>query len=243
MDLRDLDLRLGDSFAGLADLETGSVDVTITDPPFDARTHRAAAEVGDWRTDKRRRAALPFPPLTPERLAEMAGHLARVTRRWIVIFAAERQVEPWAVALESAGARFVRLGAVVRTNPCPQRTGDRPGPAIDPLVIAHAGMSGSMRWNGGGRAAKWETPGARYDEGGQIHPAQKELALIRQLVEAFSNPGELVLDPFAGAGTTAAACKSVGRRFLGWEISSDYHAAAVRRLDATREQLPLGLVG
>jgi len=234
---------MGDSFAGLTELEAGAVDVTITDPPFDARTHRAAAEVGDWRTDSRRRAALPFPPLTPERLAQMAGHLARVTRRWIVVFAAERQVEPWAAALEAAGARFVRLGVVVRTNPCPQRTGDRPGPAVDPLVIAHAGETGPMRWNGGGRAARWETPGARYDKGGQVHPAQKALDLMRQLVEAFSEPGELVLDPFAGSGTTAAACKSVGRRFLGWESDPAYHAAAAARLAVAREQLRLGIAG
>ena len=238
-----IDLRLGDAFEGLGQLGASTIDVTVTDPPFDGRTHRVAAERGDWRTDSRRRTALPFPPLTPERLAEMAGHLARVTRRWILVFAAERQVEAWAASLESAGARFVRLGVVVRTNPAPQRTGDRPAVPADPVVIAHAGTSGPMRWNGGGKAARWETPGARYDAGGRVHPCQKPLPVIRQMLEAFTEPGELVLDPFAGAGTTAVACKELGRRFLGWEIASDYHAAAMRRLEAAREQLPLGLAG
>ena len=118
-------------------------------------------------------------------------------------------------------------------------TGDRPAQAVDPLVIAHSGK-GRMRWNGGGRPARWESPGARYDEGGQVQPCQKPLRVIRQLVEAFSEPGELVLDPFAGAGTTAVACKGLGRRFLGWEIDQNHHAAAIRRLRGVHEQLRLG---
>jgi site-specific DNA-methyltransferase (adenine-specific) len=219
------------------------VDVTISDPPFDKRTHRAALEVGDWRRGRRRVAGtLPFPPITGELMKELAGQLARVTRRWIVVFSAEMQVGQWVTALELAGVRFVRLGVAVRTNPRPQMSGDRPAPAADHVVIGHA-VGARLRWNGGGRAARWETPGARYDEGGQVHPCQKGLDLMRQLVEAFSDAGELVLDPFAGVGTTAVACRKVGRRFLGWEIDPAYHSAALRRLAAAREQLRLGLAG
>jgi len=46
----------------------------------------------------------------------------------------------------------------------------------------------------------------------------------------FSNPGDLVCDPFAGSGTTAVACKERGRRFIGWEISDVYHALACARV-------------
>jgi DNA modification methylase len=59
---------------------------------------------------------------------------------------------------------------------------------------------------------------------------------VRALLEDFSDVGELVLDPFAGAGTTAVACKELGRAFVGWELDAGHHAAALRRLDATREQ-------
>lgn len=240
-----IDLRLGDGVAGLAELGPGAVDVTITDPPFDGRTHRAAGARGDWRTGKRRRVALPFPPLTRERLAEVAGHLARVTRRWILVFSAERQVEAWAAGLEAGGARFVRLGVALRNNPAPQRTGDRPAPAADQLVIAHGGGEG-MHWNGGGGPAVWTARAARWDTGRRnVHPAQKPLDLMRALVEAFSDPGELVLDPFAGSGTTALACRQTGRRFLGWEIESGYHEVAMQRLEGTATapagQLGLGL--
>ncbi len=235
-----IDLQLGDGIAGLADLDPGAVSSTITDPPFDERTHRAALEACDWRRGGRRvMGALPFAPLRAEELEIVAGHLARVTRRWIVVFAAEREVGDWVAALEAAGARFVRLGFAVRDNPRPQMSGDRPGPGGDPIVICHA-AGARLRWNGSGHPGIWRAGAARFDEGGQVHPTQKPLRLMRQLVEAFSDPGELVLDPFAGSGTAAVACRLLGRAFLGWEINAAYHAAAQRRIAGAREQLGLG---
>jgi len=59
------------------------------------------------------------------------------------------------------------------------------------------------------------------------------------LVRLFSNPGELLLDPFAGSGTTGVAALRLGRRFLGWEMNAEYAEIARRRLLAAREQLEL----
>jgi site-specific DNA-methyltransferase (adenine-specific) len=235
-----VDLRLGSCLAhdALPALAEGTIDVTITDPPFDARTHRAALERPRRGRGRCVAGALPFAPLADVQLEQVASQLARVTRRWIVVFSAERHLEPWARALESAGARVVRFGLALRTNPRPQMSGDRPAPPCDHLVIAH-GPARTMHWNGGGRAAVWASPPARYDEGGQVHVCQKPLELMRALVEDFTDADELVLDPFCGVGTTAMACKELGRRFVGWEISRDYHAAAVRRVEAAREQLRL----
>lgn len=237
-----VDVRLCDAFEELPQLEEGAVDVTITDPPFDARTHAKALE-GARRNGRRTvGGALPFAPIDDEQIRTLAGHLARVTKRWIVVFCADRQVEAWAKALEAGGARFVRLGVALRTNPRPQLTGDRPAPPADWIVFAHGGGE-RLRWNGGGHAAVWRSPPARHDPGGQVHATQKPLALMRALVEDFSDPGELVLDPFAGSGTTGVACRELGRRFLGYEHSPEYHAAALRRIEAAREQLRIRLVG
>jgi site-specific DNA-methyltransferase (adenine-specific) len=235
-----IDLRLGDCLApdGLAGLPAGAVDVTLADPPFDKRVHRAALEGGARGTGRAVRGELPFPPIDGETLARVAAELARVTRRWILVFAAERQIELWARALEAGGARAIRLGIAARRNPRPQMSGDRPAPAVDFIVIAHAAGE-RMRWNGGGRPARWASPVARFDPGGQLHPTQKPLALMRELVRDFTDHGELVCDPFAGSGTTAVACRELGRRFLGWELQEKFHAAAMRRLDGAREQLQL----
>jgi site-specific DNA-methyltransferase (adenine-specific) len=65
------------------------------------------------------------------------------------------------------------------------------------------------------------------------HPTTKPLELIELLVKASSNPEFTVLDPFMGSGTTAVACKRLGRRFLGFELSEDYCKLAEKRLKKT----------
>ena len=57
---------------------------------------------------------------------------------------------------------------------------------------------------------------------GRIHPTQKSLALFEALIEKHSNEGDMVLDTFLGAGTTAIACKNKKRKCLGCEISNEY---------------------
>lgn len=63
-----------------------------------------------------------------------------------------------------------------------------------------------------------------------IHPTQKPLELVRGLVERFTEPGDLVFDPFGGSGTTARACKDLGRRCILVEQVERYCEIAARRL-------------
>jgi site-specific DNA-methyltransferase (adenine-specific)/modification methylase len=65
-----------------------------------------------------------------------------------------------------------------------------------------------------------------------VHPTQKPLRVLRQLIEWGSRPGDVVLDPFMGVGSTGVAAGELGRRFIGMEIDADYFAAASRRIDA-----------
>lgn len=62
------------------------------------------------------------------------------------------------------------------------------------------------------------------------HPTVKPLSIFRTLVENSSKPDYLVLDPFMGSGTTAVACKELGRKFIGFEINNDYWEASLNRL-------------
>jgi DNA modification methylase len=62
---------------------------------------------------------------------------------------------------------------------------------------------------------------------------------MESLLRDFTDPGDLILDPFAGSGTTGVAAIRLGRRFVGWERDAKYHDVATRRLAATREQLGL----
>lgn len=65
------------------------------------------------------------------------------------------------------------------------------------------------------------------------HPSQKPLDLITKLVACASDPGDLVLDPFLGSGTTAVVAKTMGRAWLGIELNPQYAAAAAKRVAET----------
>ncbi|MDN2582751.1 site-specific DNA-methyltransferase [Aquibium sp. ELW1220] len=74
-------------------------------------------------------------------------------------------------------------------------------------------------------------------EGGKVHPTQKPEALLARVMMASSRPGDVILDPFFGTGTTGAVAKRLGRHFVGCEREQDYIDAATARIAAIE---PLG---
>jgi site-specific DNA-methyltransferase (adenine-specific) len=71
------------------------------------------------------------------------------------------------------------------------------------------------------------------------HGCQMPEQLLGRIIRSCSNPGEVVLDPFGGSGTTLAVAKKLGRRFLGFELSPEYAQAIDARLAATKVGQPL----
>jgi site-specific DNA-methyltransferase (adenine-specific) len=69
------------------------------------------------------------------------------------------------------------------------------------------------------------------------HPTVKPVRLMKHLIEIHSNKDDLILDPFLGSGTTAVACKELGRRYIGIEISPEYCEIARNRVNAIPERL------
>src|SRR5258708_4055539 len=78
------------------------------------------------------------------------------------------------------------------------------------------------RWTGGG--------GVKGEEGKEEPPTQKPEALLFRCIMAASNPGDAILDPFFGTGTTGAVARRLGRRFIGLERDPGYAAIARRRI-------------
>ena len=64
--------------------------------------------------------------------------------------------------------------------------------------------------------------------GNKLHPTEKPVALLKHLIENSSQPNEIVLDPFAGCGSTGLACKQTERNFIGYEIDKKYYDIALR---------------
>lgn len=219
-----------DSLAWLRDQPDGAFDVCMTDPPFDERTHAGA------RTNKRRCDPfineIDFAPLSP---TVFVPELLRVTRRWVVCFCALEQLAEYQ---RIAGDAYLRGGVWVKSNPMPQITGDRPAQAAEGFAIMHRRDAGRSRWNGGGLPAVLTGASGLHDKQalGLTHPTVKPLWAMRQLVEWFSDPGEHILDPFMGSGTTGVAALERGRTFTGLELDPAYYAEATARITAAARQ-------
>lgn len=74
-------------------------------------------------------------------------------------------------------------------------------------------------------------------DGKKVHPTQKPEALLARVIMASTRPGDIVLDPFFGSGTTGAVAKRLGRHFVGIEREQDYIDAALARINSVQ---PLG---
>ncbi len=73
----------------------------------------------------------------------------------------------------------------------------------------------------------------------KIHLCQKPVALMEEFILLSTEENDLVLDPFAGSGTTAVACHRTNRQFLCFEVNEEYYKKAIKRLQAEQAQLTL----
>jgi len=73
------------------------------------------------------------------------------------------------------------------------------------------------------------------------HPTPKPIEFMLKLIERLTRPGDTILDPFMGSGTTGVACMKLGRNFIGIERDPGYFAIAQRRIAAAQAQLILPL--
>lgn len=157
----------------------------------------------------------------------VAVEIARLTKRWGIVFSDVETAHEWRRDLEGNGMRYVRTGAWVKPDAMPQFSGDRPAVGFEPCTIVHA--KGPMRWNGGGGYAVWTHSTAKGDARPD-HPCPKPLPLMLELVSLFTDPGDVILDPFAGSLTTAVAAKQLGRRCIAIEREQKYIDAGIKRL-------------
>jgi len=77
----------------------------------------------------------------------------------------------------------------------------------------------------------------RDTESPKLHPTQKSIKLLRFLISTFTDPGDVVIDPVAGSGSTLVAAKMINRKYYGFEIKKDFYKKASKWIDSTKEQL------
>lgn len=211
----------GDATQFLLEQPDRSVDAVITDPPYDARTHAMA------RTNKGRghgNRAINFAAFDHAGQTALFAELGRVTRRWVVSTLATS--DAFAFDLDPPpGLVCLRVGVWLKTNPMPQISADRPGMGWEPICYFHRADTKPF-WRGGGKSGNYRLPSVS----GTGHPTSKPLSMVADWVRRFTEPDDLILDPFAGSGTTLRAAKDEGRRAIGVELDEAYCELIARRL-------------
>lgn len=209
-----------DSDDVLPRLPSGCVAACITDPPFSERTHKGHDSVigrspGDKGYDGGYRKTLGYAAWTLKDIANFVPEMCRVCSGWVVVMN-DHTNAPYIIRhMEEAGRYvfaplpFFQPGRGVRLS------GDGPSSWTDWIIVSRTA-----------KQHKWGTlPGGYVAEPGwrdRKHMGGKPLMLMRQLIRHYSRPGDIVLDPFGGSGTTAEAAVLEGRLCLIIEREKEF---------------------
>jgi site-specific DNA-methyltransferase (adenine-specific) len=251
-------LTQGDALDLLAEQPAGSVDMVFADPPYNLSNggftvqsgRRASVHKGDW--DRSGGVAEDF----AFHRAWLAG-CRRVLRPGGTLWVSGTYHSIYACghALALLGYHVLNDIAWFKPNASPNLSGRVFTASHETLIWArrerdsrHVFNYQDMResaWDdrlknpGKQMRSVWAIGAARGVEKTQgRHPTQKPLALLDRIVRASTHPGDLVLDPFTGSGTTGVAAVSLGRRFVGFELDEEYVLLAKRRLTETTAAPP-----
>ena len=224
----NVQLHLGDCLDVMRGMPDGCVDAVVTDPPYGIAYQSA------WRTDplKRHRPiandAQPFVWFLPEaaRLLRPGGAL--------LCFCRWDTREAFRLAIGWAGLQ-------VRSHVVWDREAHGMGDLTAQFAPQHDDIwfatKGQFRFPG--ERPKSVVRALRVSGASMVHPNEKPVDLMRQLVDAVTPPGGVVLDPFLGSGATGCAAVATNRSFVGIEMDEERFAIAEDRIAHARGETPV----
>lgn len=204
--------------AAFVDVAT-DCDALITDPPYASFVHSCASSHNvSGKRDVyagRRKRDLGFASIESGDAAHTLARYVAGVQKWAAVFSDIESVGGRKRDAEALGARHIRSVAWVRWS-MPQLSGDRPPQGSEIVSLYHSKVKGGATYNGPGNLTHWDWGPLRIPTA-ERHPTEKPLPLMLDLVSWFTLPGDTVIDPFAGAGTTALACALLGRHCIAIE--------------------------
>ena len=242
---------VGDCIEAMQRLPPASVHAIFADPPYNLQLKGDLRRPDDSLVDGVDDAWDRFDDLpaydrfTRAWLAEARRVLRKDGTIWVI--GSYHNVFRLGAALQDLG--FWVLNDIIwrKSNPMPNFRGRRFTNAHETLIWAARGPESRYRFNYAAMKAlnddlqmrsDWFIPlctggeRLRDDKGAKLHPTQKPEALLHRVILACTAPGEIILDPFHGTGTTGAVARRLGRRFIGLERDLGYAAAAEARIAA-----------
>lgn len=201
------------------------IDLICTDPPYNISRDRVVTfderkdmtnNFGDWDRIPRQEYL--------KNIEHWSREFYRVLREGgsVYTFCAEQYISYFREELESAGFRIKNVIDWYFTNPKPKPDKTSWVACLDRIVFAVKGSGHTFNWTSHDEMHGIIMAPICMGKKRRDHPTQKPLAVISRLIEVSSNPGDTVLDPFAGSGTTGEACMKLARRFVLIERELEY---------------------
>lgn len=206
----------------------------ITDPPYEAVMHKAKAKATDRGRSLRSDGGPALRALKFEAVDDIRNEVCLAAKDvcdgWFIAFCSPEGIAPWRDSIEAAKMRYKRACFFYKPDAAPQFNGQGPAFAVEPFVTAWCGK-GVSKWNGGGRRNLFSHNTNGRDRDG-THETEKPISLMMEIIELFTNPGDVILDPFMGSGTTGIAAVALGRKFIGIEKDEKSYRLAKGRLQS-----------
>ena len=165
---------------------------------------------------------------------DIANLIAKICGGWSLIFCAAEGVGRWADTINETTAKYKRACIWVKPDSTPQLNGQCPAVGHEGMVASWCG-SGKSTWNAGGKRGVYTHLTNSKGRHG-VHPTEKPIPLMKELLTDFTNQNDLICDPFMGSGTTGVACAQMGRRFIGIELNETYFEIACQRIEEAYQQ-------
>jgi site-specific DNA-methyltransferase (adenine-specific)/modification methylase len=226
------EMHLGDSRQKLQLIPDHSIDLICTDPPYNLGKYSTGNIQLDWRADfNNDLAEWDNEELSPEEWRDEFLRVLKPTGN-IFIFTSYNLLGKWHEVFDPVFDTF-QFMVWHKTNPAPKF---RKAGFLNSCELIICLWNKGHTWNFGKQSEMHnfiETPICMGNERlkNPKHPTQKPLKVMRRLIELASNPGDLVLDPFAGVASTGVACLQLERTFIGIELDEIYYKASVDRLE------------
>lgn len=239
--IKRLDLRHEDCLTGLPKVKTGCARLIFADPPYNlsGKGHQTvrsgrmvACDKGDWDVIDN------IDAFNERWISECVRVLADDGTLWI---SGTLHNHP------SVGCTLKKLGLWIvndvvwfKRNAPPVKVKNRLAPSTELIWIAskskryHFNYDVAKEMNDGKQMRNlWDIRAERHVTS---HPTEKPVTLLDRIIRIATDPGDAVVDPFMGSGTTGVVAKTLGRSFLGFEIDRKYYKMAVKRIEKTKAE-------
>jgi site-specific DNA-methyltransferase (adenine-specific) len=230
-------LYLGECLEVMRSLEP--VDHIISDPPYEDELHGAIGRI------RRSDGVEMISDLGFEGINATRGDVTRacvaLSSGWLILFTLAEGVRAWRDEIQANGAKYDTCLAWVKPDSTPRMNGQGAARGFECAVTAWCG-TGYRSWNAGGKRGVY-THLVNNAERTGLHPTEKPRRLMSELISDFTKPGQVILDPFMGSGTTGVSAVMAGRRFIGIERDPDHFKLACKRIEDAQRQGDMFLSG